>query len=387
MGDTGSVYLDYAATTPLDERVLDAMLPYLRSSFGNASSQHAFGRAARMAVDDARAAVAECLGAQPSEIVFTGGGTESDHLALKGSARAARNGSAHLIVSSVEHHAVLRAADDLEGEGLRVTRVPVDGTGVVDLDALADAVGPDTAIVSVMLANNEVGTIEPIDEVVRIVKSRNPRSLVHTDAVQAVGLVGVDVESTGVDLLSLSAHKFYGPKGVGALFVRRGTALAPPQGGTQERGLRAGTEDVAGIVGLATALHLACADLDAKAARLRMLRDRVIAGVVGQVKDAMLTGHPTNRLPNSASFVVPGVAGETLVVALDQRGFAVSSGAACSSGSTEASHVLLAMGLGAELAGSGLRVTVGTATTAEEIDRFVRALADVIPELRALGLC
>ena len=378
------IYLDHAATTPVDPRVLEEMLPYLADRFGNPSSIHWFGRETRGALDRARAEVARLLGAaDPSEIVFTGGGSEADNLAVKGIAHALRGRGGHLITSSVEHHAVYDAVGHLAREGYRVTYLPVDAAGLVDPDDLRAAIGGDTILVSIMHANNEVGTIEPIEELAAIARERGV--LFHTDAVQTVGAVPVDVRGLGVDLLSLSAHKFYGPKGVGALYVRQGVRPTPlVHGGAQERNRRAGTENVAGIVGLAAALRLAVAELPQRR-RLAGLRDRLIDGVLGRIEHARLNGHRTRRLPGNANFSFEFVEGESLLLNLDLVGVAASSGSACTSGSLEPSHVLLGMGLCHEIAHGSLRLTLGRENTEEDVDYVLSVLPGIVGKLRAMS--
>ncbi|MBI4505328.1 MAG: cysteine desulfurase [Chloroflexi bacterium] len=374
-----TIYLDHAATTPLDPRVLDAMLPYLGPRYGNPSSIYASAREARQALDEARDTVAAALGAQASEIVFTASGSEADTTAIVGVAFAGRPRGRHIVTSAVEHHAVLHSCEYLAQEhGFRVTYVPVARHGTVDLAALEAALDDETVLVSVMLGNNEVGTLQPIAAMARLTRARGIP--LHTDAVQAVGLLAVDVGALGVDLLSLAAHKLHGPKGVGALYVRRGVRIHPlVHGGGQERGRRASTENVAGIVGLATALRLAQAERAARVARIGALRDRLVAGVLAAVPNALLTGHPTARLPHIASFILPGVESETLLLNLDFRGVAASSGSACTSGSLEPSHVLLAMGYPPELARASLRLSLGPTNTAEEVDAAVAVLREVVP--------
>jgi cysteine desulfurase len=376
------VYLDHAATTPVDPEVAEAMARVLRATHGNPSSIYAEGRAARAAVDRARDEVAAAINAEPSEIVFTSGGTESDNLALRGALRARRDERDGLVTTAIEHHAVIDTARDLERhERARLAVVGVDRYGVVDPEAIRDAIDERTSLVSVMHANNEIGTIEPIAEIGAICREKG--ATFHSDAVQSVGALDIDVRATPIDLLSINAHKFYGPKGVGALYVRRGTRIATMQtGGGQEKGRRTGTENVAAIVGLGVAMRIARELRPTESPRQSSLRDRVIAGVLARVPDAVLTGHPTVRLPNNASFCVPGTDGESLIVALDLEGFAVSSGSACTSGETEPSQVLLALGLDRELAKGSLRVTVGRSTTEAGVDRFVDALARVVARLR-----
>jgi cysteine desulfurase len=378
-----SIYLDHAATTPLRAEVLAAMSPYLAEHFGNPSSLHASGRRARQGLDEARESVAGILGAKPREVVFTGGGSESDNLAIKGAAWAASARGRHIVTSSVEHKAVLHTCAILERSGFEVTYLPVDRYGRVDPAELAGAITEHTTLVSIMYANNEVGTIQPIAEIGAICRER--RILFHTDAVQAGGFLPLDVDRLGVDLLSLGAHKLYGPKGVGALFVRQGTALLPQlQGGSQERQRRAGTENVPGIVGLARALELAQADpgaRDAENARLAALRDRLLAGV-RDLPGVEPTGHPTERLPHSASLLVSGVEGGDLVAALDLEGVEASTGSACTTGSAEPSHVLLSMGIEPERAHGALRLTAGRGTTGDEIDESVRIIRTVVGRMR-----
>ena len=381
------VYLDHAATTPVDPEVAEAMARVLREVPGNPSSIYAEGRRARALVDTARHEVAAALGAQPAEIVFTSGGTEADNLAIRGvlKARGAdlEKSGPHLVISSVEHHAVLDTAADLQKHAhVRVATVGVDRDGRVDPRDVAKAIGDATVLVSIMHGNNEIGTIQPIEAIGAICRDRGVAF--HTDAVQTVGILPFDVRTLPVDLVSVNAHKFYGPKGVGALYVRRGTRIATMQtGGGQEQGRRTGTENVAGIVGLGVAMRLAAERRDSEAAKQRKLRDRIIEGVRTRVPGAVLTGHPTERLPNNASFCFPGTQGEALIVALDLAGFSVSSGSACTSGETEPSHVLLAIGLGREVAQGSLRVTVGRDTTETDVDAFVAALPPIVERIRS----
>ncbi len=376
------VYLDHAATTPVDPEVAEAMSRVLRDTHGNPSSIYGEGRAAREAVDRARDEVAAAINAEPAEIVFTSGGTEADNLALRGALKV-QDGRDGLVTTAIEHHAVIDTARDLERYAhVRLTVVGVDRHGVVNPDAIREAIDERTSLVSVMHANNEIGTIEPIAEIGTI--CRDLDVTFHSDAVQTVGALEVDVRKIPVDLLSINAHKFYGPKGVGALYVRRGTRLATMQtGGGQEKGRRTGTENVAGLVGLGVALRIARERRASESPRQARLRDRLISGVRTRVPDAVLNGHPLDRLPNNASFCIPGTEGESLIVALDLEGFAVSSGSACTSGETEPSQVLLALGLDRELAKGSLRVTVGRSTTESQVDRFVDALARVVARLRS----
>ena len=379
------IYLDYAATTPLDPRVLEAMMPYMTEHFGNPNSIHSFGREARRAIDEAREKIAQLLNCQPSEIVFTSGGTESDNLALRGVAEAYRHKGNHIVTTAIEHHAVLRTCKALEDMGFFVTYLPVDEHGLVSPEQVAEAVSERTILISVMHANNEIGTIEPITEIVRVVKEKRPDTIVHTDAVQTVGHIPVDIQELGVDLLSFSAHKFYGPKGIGGLFVRKGVRLVPQiTGGGQERNRRSGTENVAAIVGMAKALELAVEEMPTELPRLQALRDELITGVLSRIPETRLNGHPTLRLPHNANFSFRGIEGEALLLQLDLNGIAASSGSACSSGSLEPSHVLLALGLDYELAIGSLRITLGRFTTREHILRLLDLLPKVVEKLRAL---
>ncbi|HZU67882.1 MAG TPA: cysteine desulfurase NifS [Ktedonobacteraceae bacterium] len=377
-----TIYLDHAATTALDARVLDAMIPYLTTEYGNASSIYTLGRHAMQAIDGAREQVAEILNCRPTEITFTGCGSESDNLAIKGMAFASQKKGNHIITSSIEHHAVLHTCQYLERFGFKTTYLPVDGYGRVNPDDVERAITDQTILVSIMYANNEVGTIEPIAEIGRICRAR--KLAFHVDAVQAGGSLPIDVAALNVDLLSLSAHKFYGPKGIGILYARQGMRILPQmQGGSQERGKRAGTENVAGIVGAATALRLAYEDLPQVQPRIQALRDRLIAGVL-TIPRSQLTGHPIERLPNNASFVFEGVEGESILLSLDLLGIAASTGSACTSGSVDPSHVLLAMGLPVELAHGSLRLTVGKGNTEEDVETILSALPGIIEKLREL---
>ena len=379
------IYLDHAATTPALPEVVEAMLPYFTTDFGNPSNVYRLSMAARRAVDGARETVARCLGARnASEIVFTSGGTESDNMALLGLARAHRAQGDHVITTRIEHHAVLHPCGALEREGFRVTRLPVDSHGRVELQAVEEALEPGTILVSVMLANNEIGTLEPVAEIGRLLRGRGV--LLHTDAVQAVGSIPVNVRELGVDALSLSGHKLHGPKGVGALYLRAGTRLQPLlYGGGQERGLRSGTENVPGLVGLAKALELACRELPEKAARLQGLRDRLIQGILAGAEGARLTGHPTERLPGSASFVFEGAEGESILLQLDRKGICASTGSACSTATLEPSHVLKALGLSLGLSHGSLRLTLGRGNTAEEVEAAIGGVVTAVQRLRSLA--
>jgi len=376
------VYLDYASTTPVHPRVRQAMEPYLQLEFGNPSSLHALGRRAAAALDHARGQVAGVLGCHGDEVVFTSGGSEADNLALKGVALA-RPDRRHLVTTAIEHSAVLGAARDLQARaGVAVTIVPVGASGIVDPDAVAAAIRPDTALVSVMLANNEIGTIQPVAEIAR--RARERGVAMHTDAVQAAGLLDLDVDRLGVDLLSLSAHKVYAPKGVGVLYVRRDTPLVPLiHGGDQERNRRAGTENLAGIVACGAALELAERHRPATVRWLGALRDRLIDGVLAGVPGALLNGDRWRRLAGNASFCFRDVQGETVLLELETEDVYASSGSACHAGSQEPSHVLLAIGRSAELAHTALRLTLGAPTTEVEIERVLEVLPRVVDRLRA----
>ena len=376
------IYLDHAATTPVDPEVAAAMLRVLTDVPGNASSIYAEGQAARALVDQAREQVAAAIGATPEEIVFTSGGTEADNLALRGALKASRGERDGLVTAATEHHAVLDTARDLaEHAHVRLTVVDVDAVGRVAPETIAAAIDDRTALVTVMHANNEIGTLQPIAAIGAICRERGVTF--HSDAVQTVGALDFDVRRIPVDLVSLNAHKFYGPKGVGALYVRKGTRIATMQtGGGQEKGRRTGTENVAGIVGLGVAMRIAVERRATESARQAKLRDRVIAGVTRAIPEATLTGHRTERLPNNASFVFRGADGASLVMALDMAGFSVSSGSACTPGDTEPSHVILALGIEREAAKGSLRVTVGRSTTEADVDAFLAALPGIVSRVR-----
>ena len=376
-----AIYLDHAATTPLRREVLDAMLPYLTEQFGNPSSAHAFGRQARAALDDAHERVAARLNAQAREVVFTSGGTEANNLALKGTAWAGKGRGHRIVTTSVEHHAVGHTLRYLEKFGFEIVELPVDRYGRVDPDEVDAAITDRTILVSVMLANNEVGTIQPVAEIARRVKAHR-NVLFAVDAVQAAPYIEIDAEALGADFVSLAAHKFEGPKGVGALYIRRGTnILAQQHGGAQERHRRAGTENVAGAVGFATAYDLACTERSETVRRLRRLRDRLKAAVLA-VDDTELTGHPTARLPGLLSIIARGTDGTAVALALDLEGIACSVGSACTTGSTEVSHVLAAMGYPDEEAAGALRLSLGRTTTEAEIETACEAVPRTLASMR-----
>ncbi|MFC2020611.1 cysteine desulfurase NifS [Chloroflexota bacterium] len=378
------IYLDYAATTPTDAEVVKAMLPYFTDAFGNPSSIYSYGQENKTVIEEARTNIASFIGARDEEIVFTSGGTEADNTALKGVAFANESKGNHIITSPIEHHAVIETCEFLEKRGFTITYLPVDGHGLVDPDDVRKAITNKTILISVMQANNEVGTIEPIAELAGI--AREARIYFHTDAVQAVGHIPLDVNELGVDLLSISAHKLYGPKGVGALYVRKGTRLIPfIHGGGQERGLRAGTENVPGIVGFSRAVELARQEINEEAERLTSLRDRLINGLQERIDHVRLNGHPVKRLPNNVNVSVEYVEGESMLLNLDLEGICASTGSACTSGSLEPSHVCLAMGLPHEQAHGSLRLTLGKWTEEEDINRVLEVLPGIVAKLRAMS--
>ncbi len=381
-----TIYLDHAATTPTDPAVIEAMLPYWRETWGNPSSLYAAGRQARAALDRARAALAAVLHCHPREITITSGGSESDNLALRGSVAEARRAipRPHIITTAVEHHAVVHTAAALEKDGVEITYLPVDAYGMVSPDDLAAAIRPETCLVSIMYANNEVGTINPIAELAAVARARHIPF--HTDAVQAAGALSLDVDALGVDMLSLSAHKCNGPKGIGLLYTRRGTRWTPQiTGGGQEMNRRAGTENVAYAVGMAVALANAEAERPRMVARCAALRDRLIARVMAEIPDVRLNGHPVSRLANNANLGFAGVEAESLLILLDAEGIAASAGSACASGSIEPSHVLTAMGVPESYALGTLRFSVGAENTADEIDTVADLLPRLVARLRSLA--
>lgn len=378
------IYLDYAATTPTHPEVVKTMLPYFTDFFGNPSSIYSYGQEAKGAIEEARVKVADLIGARDEEIVFTSGGTEADNFALKGVAFANELKGNHIITSSIEHHAVLETSKFLERRGVKVTYLPVDEYGLVDPDDVRRAITAKTILISIMQANNEIGTIEPITEIAKI--AREEEIYFHTDAVQTVGHIPVNVNELGVDLLSISAHKLYGPKGIGALYIRKGVKLIPfMHGGEQEKRRRAGTENVPGIVGFGKAVELAQQDMGKETERLTRLRDQLINGLSERIDNIRLNGHPIIRLPNNVNVSVDYVEGESMVLNLDLEGICASTGSACSSSSLEPSHVLLAMGLSHEQAHGSLRFTLGKWTTEEEIERVLEVLPRIVAKFRAMS--
>ena len=376
--------MDHSATTPVAPEVLAAMLPYFGEKFGNASSLHRSGREAKEALEDSREKVAALLGARAEEIIFTSGGTESDNLALKGIARKNRKLGKHIITTQIEHPAILETCRALEKDGFEVTYLPVTGEGLVELSTLEASIRPDTILISVMHANNEVGTIQPLEEIGRLAAERD--IYLHSDAVQSVGKIPVNVDDLGVDLLSLSAHKLYGPKGVGALYIRKGTKLESIiQGGGHERRLRSGTENISGIVGLARAAELAERDMSREAERLAGLRDRLAELVLGKVKDAWINGTMKKRLPGNLNFGFRYVEGESLLLFLDSKGICVSTGSACSSHKLEPSHVLMSLGLKAEECHGSLRITLGMSNTLDEVEYVAESIVEAVERFRGIS--
>ena len=384
MSEMKRIYMDHSATTPVAPEVLEAMLPYFSEKFGNASSLHSFGLEAKEALEESREKVAGLLGAKPEEIIFTAGGTESDNLALKGIARKNQKSGKHIITTRVEHPAILECCRKLEKEGFEVTYLPVTKEGLVEIATLESAIRSDTILISVMHANNEVGTIQPLEEIGRLAAEKD--IYLHTDAVQSVGKIPTDVNKLGVDLLSLSAHKLYGPKGVGALYIRNGTRLESIiQGGGHERGLRSGTENIAGIVGLARAADLAGETMTMEAERLTRLRDRLAELVLLKVKESWINGTMKMRLPGNLNFGFKYVEGESLLLFLDSIGISVSTGSACSSHKLEPSHVLLSLGLKPEECHGSLRITLGRSNTLEEVDYVALGIAETVERFRGIS--
>jgi cysteine desulfurase len=378
------IYLDYAATTPTHPLVLKAMLPWFTDGFGNPSSIHSFGQEAKGAIEEAREKVAQLIGAKSNEIVFTGSGTEADNFAIKGVAYAKEHEGKHIITTAIEHHAVIETCKFLEKRGFKVTYLSVDRDGLVDLGEVKKAITDETILISVMHANNEIGTIEPIQEIARITKDRE--ICFHTDAVQTVGHLPVDVDELKVDLVSISAHKFCGPKGVGALYIRKGTKIVPfMHGGEQEHGRRASTQNVPGIVGFGKACQLAQQEMGQEKERLETLRDKLINGILNRIDHVHLNGHPTQRLPNNVNISLEFVEGESILLNLNLVGIAASTGSACSSSVLEASHVLLALGLPHESAHSSLRLSLGQETTEKDVDYVLEKLPQIVNKLRAMS--
>lgn len=376
-------YLDHAATTPVLDEVADLMAEVFKEDFGNPSSVHGVGRRAKERVEDAREQVAAAVGARPDEIVFTGGGTEADNLALKGAAAKLRGNGNHVVASAFEHHAVLDASEWLRHQGFEVTLAPVTPDGFVEPDSVVALVGRATVLVSVMTVNNEIGTVQDVAAIAEAVRARNPRTLIHTDAVQALGNIPVDVHAWGVDLAAFAAHKLGGPKGVGALFVRSGVALEPTvHGGGQERGLRSGTLNVPGIAGFGLAAEIAAKEVAEKSARLAVMRDRLLDAVRAAAPDAVVNGSLERRVAGNLNVCVPGAEGETLLLLLDQADIACSSGSACASGALDPSHVLLALGVSKRMAEGSLRFSLGRASTDADIDAVVEALPRIVKQAR-----
>jgi cysteine desulfurase len=378
------IYFDHSATTPVHPEVIAAMMEYLTDKFGNPSSIHSFGRETRKAVDEARAKVADLIGAEPNEIFFTSGGTESDNLALKGIAYANRKKGNHIITSAIEHHAILHTCEYLAKQGFQITYLPVDKYGMVSVDDVKNAITDQTILISIMFANNEVGTIQPIREIGRL--AREKKIFFHTDATQAVGHCPINVKEDNIDLLTMAGHKFNAPKGVGALYARRGVRLESlQQGGAHERNMRAGTENVPGIVAIGKAAEIAKRDMNEQISHLQKLRDKLINRVLETIPFTQLNGHPTQRMPGSANFSFHFIEGESLLLNLDLKGIAASSGSACTSGSLDPSHVLLAMGLTHEVAHGSLRVTMGLGNTEAEVDYLLEVLPEIVACLRSMS--
>ncbi len=381
---TKRIYVDYSATTPLKKEVLDEMMPYLTENFGNASSIYQEGRECKKAVENAREQVAKAIGASSKEIYFTGSGSEADNWAIKGIAYAKRDKGNHIITTAVEHHAVLHTCKALEKEGFTVTYLPVDEYGMVSPQAVKDAITDKTILITVMFANNEIGTIMPISEIGAIAREKG--IIFHTDAVQAIGMEEINVEEMNIDMLSLTAHKFYGPKGAGALYIRQGTVIKRLiEGGAQERNKRAGTENVAAIVGLGKAIEMATENISTKKDKLTALRDAYTKQILEKIPFTRLNGHPSKRLASNANISFEFIEGESLLLMLDMKGISASSGSACTSGSLDPSHVLLAIGLKHEIAHGSLRVTFGDNSTMEDVDYIVNSLIEIVDRLRSMS--
>ena len=378
------IYLDHAATTYTSKEVLNEMLPFFTEHYGNPSSVHQFGREVKKSIDIARDRVAKAIGALPEEIYFTAGGSEADNLAIKGVAYSNKNKGNHIITTKIEHPAVIETCEQLQKEGFEVTFLDVDHYGLVNPEDVRNAIKDNTILISVMYANNEIGTIQPISEIAKIANEK--KIYFHTDAVQAIGSIRINVQEQKIDMLSMAGHKFYGPKGVGALYVRKGVKLVSIiHGGSQERKRRAGTENVPGIIGMGKAIELAYQKFDENNARITMLRDKLINEIMAKVPHTRLNGHPENRLPNNTSFCFEFIEGESLLLNLDLKGIAGSSGSACSSGSLEPSHVLLAIGLSHEIAHGSLRLSLGEVNTVEDIDYVLQVLPEIVDRLRQMS--
>ena len=376
--------MDNAATTRIKEKVLSAMMPYLTEIYGNPSSVHAFGRDAKKPLEAARKQVASALGCEPVEVYFTGSGTEADNWAIRGAAYAGKDRGRHIITSQIEHHAVMHTVEQLEKEGFTATYLPVDEYGLVDPEDLRRAMTPETTLVTIMMANNEIGTVQPIEALAKV--AHEGAALFHTDAVQAVGALEIDVKKMGIDLLSLSGHKLHGPKGVGALYVKKGVKLQRlVYGGAQERGQRGGTENLASIVGLGRAVELAMSDFSVRNAHVMAMRNHLIEGILAAIPETRLNGHPTKRLPGNANVSIRYIEGEGILIGLDLMGVAGSSGSACTSGSLDPSHVLLAIGLPHEIAHGSLRLTLSDENTMQEVDQAINALKSVVERLRSMS--
>lgn len=385
-GKLKRIYLDNAATTPVRSEVLEVMLPYFTQKFGNASTIYSYGREAKEVLEESRKNVAQLIGANTEEIFFTSGGTESDNWALRGAAAENIKKGKHIITSSIEHHAILHTCRDLEKQGFKVTYLPVDKDGLIDVKDVADAITDETILVSIMHANNEIGTIQPINEIAKAIKQKNPEIIFHTDAVQTVGKIPVNVDDLGIDLLSMSAHKIYGPKGVGALYIRKGTHIAPfMTGGAQENSRRAGTENIAGIVGFGKAAELAECEQQEQYERLTLLRDRLMQGILNTIPYTRLNGHPTLRLPHNVNISFEFIEGESMLLNLDMKGICASSGSACTSGTLDPSHVLLAIGLPHETAHGSLRLTLGRENNQEDVDYVLEVLPGIVNKLRQMS--
>ncbi len=378
------IYMDYSATTPMKKEVLDAMMPYFSETYGNPSSVHSFGREAKNAINNSRETVAKALGAKREEIYFTAGGTESDNWAIKGIAKSMKHKGNHIITTKIEHHAVLHTCETLAKEGYEITYLDVDADGLISLDDLKSAIKDTTILISIMFINNEIGTMQPIKEIGAIAKERGV--LFHTDAVQAFGNTPINVDELGIDMLAVSSHKIYGPKGIGAMYIRKGIRIGPfIDGGAQERKRRAGTENVPAIVGFAKAVELAMEGLDAHVEKLTGLRDRLRDGIMSKIPYAKYNGHPTQRHPGNVNICFEFIEGESLLLSLDLVGVAASSGSACTSGSLDPSHVLMAIGLTHEIAHGSLRLTVGDFTTEEDVDYVAEQLVGIVDRLRQMS--